>query len=40
MTLWKRQNYVDNRRVSGYHNGGERGIGRAQRIFKAVSYSI
>jgi len=40
MTVWKRQNYVDNKKVSGYHNGQEGQIGRAQRIFKAVNYSI
>lgn len=36
----KGKTHVDNKKVSGYHSGQEGRIGRAQRVFKAVNYSI
>ena len=39
MTFWKRQNYGDGKKINGCQGlvGRERGIGGAQRIFRAVN---
>ena len=36
MTSWKRQNFRESRKVSGYQGVGKGYIGRAQSIFRAV----